>query len=191
LRVRWATLAQLAQAVRAFRSAPITPPAVQDLGTGLRRLTRELGRVALQDTLNSPEPDDPELLPEEVTTGGTRYRRRRKSPHRVGSTFGTLTPRRWLYEPREAGERCLSPLELLLGLPEGYYQEVPHKMRDPGRAGERLSWQRVLDYYHAAGYVAKLAEVLFGQGWQAERWSRRMRRALKQAGGLTRVLRPA
>jgi hypothetical protein len=356
LRVCWATLAQLAQAMRAFRSGPITPLAMQELETDLQRLTRELGRVALQDTLNSLEPDDPGLLPEEITTAGTRYRRRFKSPCRVDSTFGTLSLRRWLYEPREAGERCLFPLELLLGLvaqaatpaladrvgrlvavhpqravlrllkednglkwshsllrkvsaevaaiisgnreaaqikqvlgwlkqayrsrgphdpvlavgrdgvmvpicgqkpyqeasvatmavydrngkrlgtaylacmpealqkklsgqltalikgvlqswkgqlpvlvylsdggqtPEGYYQEVLRKMRVPGRAGERLSWQRVLDYYHAAGYVAKLAEVLFGQGWQAERWSRRMRRVLKQAGGLTRVLQSA
>jgi hypothetical protein len=356
LRACCPALAQLAQALRAFRSQPITPLAVQSLEEDLQRLTRELGRVALEDLLNSLQPDDPAMLPEEITCAATRYRRRFKSPNRVDSTFGTLTLRRWLYEPRESGERCLFPLDLLLGLvagratpaladrvgrlvaqhpqrtvlrlleeenglqwshallrkvsallaevmednrqsaqikqllawlkeafrrrgphqpvlavgrdgimvpicgcrpyqeasiatlavydrhgkrlgttylgqmpealqqelsrqltallegvlagwkgqlprlvylsdggqtPEGYYQEVLRKMRDPGRAGGRLVWQRVLDYYHAAGYVAKLAEALFGEGWQAEQWSGRMRRVLKQAGGLTRLLQSA
>jgi hypothetical protein len=75
--------------------------------------------------------------------------------------------------------------------PEAYYKEVLSKMQDPRRPGERLVWQRVLDYYHAAGYVSKLAEALFGQGWRAEAWAGRMRQVLKQAGGLTRLLQSA
>jgi hypothetical protein len=352
----WAALAQLAQTLIDFRCGSITPQTTQKLEDDLQRHCRELGRCALEDTLNSVEPDDPELLPEEITLGGTRYRRRFKSPHWVDCCFGSFYLHRWLYEPREPGERCLFPLDLLLGLvagratpalasrvgclvaqhpqravlrllkednglrwshallrkvskevvaiisgnraaaqvkqvlawlkeafrsrgphqpvlavgrdgimvpicgckpyqeasvatvavydrngkrlgtaylgcmpealqrtlsgqltglikgvltgwkgqlpvlvylsdggqtPEGYYEEVLRKMRDPGRAGERLLWQRVLDYYHAAGYVSKMAEALFGEGWQAEQWSRRMRRVLKQAGGLTRVLQSA
>jgi hypothetical protein len=340
-----------------FRRGPITPEATQKLEQDLLRHCREVGRCALEYTLNSLEPDDPALPPaEEITTAGTRYRRRFKSPHRVDCCFGSFYLRRWLYEPREAGERCLFPLDLLLGLvagiatpalasrvgclvaqhpqrdvlrllkqdnglrwshallrkaskevadiisgnreaaqvgqvlawlkqayrsrgphepvlacgrdgvmvpicgqkpyqeasvatvavydrngnrlgtaylarmpeelqktlsgqltgllkgvlegwkghlprlvylsdggqtPEGYYHDVLHKMADPGRGGGRLTWQRVLDYYHAAGYVSKMAEALFGQGWQAEGWSRRMRGVLKQHGGLTRVLQSA
>src|SRR4051794_32141691 len=116
LRACLPALAQLAQATLAFRSGPITPLAVQNFEQDLQRLTRELGRLALQDALSSLEPDDPEAVPEEIPLGGTRYRRRFKSPSRVDSTFGTLALRRWLYEPHEAGERCLFPLEMLLGL---------------------------------------------------------------------------
>jgi len=349
-------LAQLALTLIAFREGPITPQSSQNLEEELQRHCREVGRCALEEALDSLEPDDPELLPEEITLSGTRYRRRFKSPHRVASCFGHFYLYRWLYEPREPGERCLFPLDLLLGLvagtatpalasrvgrlvaqhtqrgvlrllkedcglqwshsllrkvskevaaiisgnreaaqvkqvlawlkeafrgrgphqpvlavgrdgimtpicgqkpyqeasvatmavydrcgnrlgtaylgcmpqtlqktlsrqltglikgvltgwkgqlpvlvylsdggqtPEGYCEQVLHKMRDPGRRGQRLSWQRVLDYYHAAGYVGKMAEALFGETWEAQQWGRRMRRVLKQAGGLTRVLQSA
>lgn len=350
------TLAQLAQTLIDFRSGPITPQATQKLEDDLQLHCRELGRSALQDTLNSLELDVAETFPDEVPLGGTRYRRRFKSPHLVDSCFGSFYLRRWLYEPREPGERCLFPLDLLLGLlagrvtpalasrvgrlvaqhpqrtvlhllkqdnglqwshallrkvsasvaavvsqnreaaqleqllawlreafrgrgphqpvlaagrdgimvpicgqkpyqeasvataavydrngkrlgtiylgqmpealqrqlsqqltallkgvlaswkgqpprlvylsdggqtPEGYYKEVLHKMRDPLRPGERLVWQRVLDYYHAAEHVSKMAEALFGEGWRAQAWARRMRYVLKQHGGLTRVLQSA
>ena len=75
--------------------------------------------------------------------------------------------------------------------PEAYYAEVLRKMKDPGRQGDRLEWQRVLDYYHAAGYITKLAEALFGEEKLAHVWARRMRRTLKEHGGLTRVLQSA
>lgn len=356
LRACCPALAQLALTLLAFRQGPITPQSTLKLEEDLQRHCREVGRCALEDTLNSLEPDSPELLPEDISAGGTRHRRRFKSPHRVASCFGHFYLRRWLYEPREPGERCLFPLDLLLGLvagtatpglasrvgrlvaqhtqrgvlrllkedcglqwshallrkvskevaaivsgnreaaqlqqvlawlkqafrskgphepvlavgrdgimtpicgckpyqeasvatmavydrnskrlgtiylgcmpeplqkelsrqltdlikgvlggwkgqlpvlvylsdggqtPEGYYQQVLRKMADPGRSGQRLVWQRVLDYYHAAGYVSKMAEALFGQTWEAQQWGRRMRRVLKQAGGLTRVLQSA
>lgn len=348
-------LAQIAQTLLDFRSAPITPAATQKLETDLQRLIRELGRSALENTLNSLEPDDPQQVPEEQNVGGTRYRRRNKSPHTVDSTFGRLQLRRWLYEPRSPGEPCLFPLQDLLGLvagratpaladrvgrlvaqhtqrevlrllrednglkwshallrevaaevaailsgqrhtaqakrlidllrqahrgrgpldpvlavgrdgimvpickggyqeaaiatlavydrrgrrlgtiylgwmpeelqatltqqltallnavltgwkgprprlvyitdggyiPEAYYREVLRKMADPGRPGECLVWQRVLDYYHAAEYISKLAEALFGVGGRSQAWSRRMRRVLKEGRGLTRVLQSA
>src|SRR5439155_16203633 len=56
---------------------------------------------------------------------------------------------------------------------------------------QRLAWVRVLDYYPAAGYVGKLAEALFGEGGRAQAWARRMRRVLKQAFELTRLLQSA
>src|SRR6202043_3310257 len=58
-------------------------------------------------------------VPEELKVAGTRYRRRDKSPQAVDSTFGPMRLRRWLYEPRTPGERCLFPLEHLLGLVAG------------------------------------------------------------------------
>jgi hypothetical protein len=349
-------IAQLAQRVLEYRSGPISAQTTQNFEAALVELTRELGRLTLETTFNTLEPDDKDQVPEEIPLGGTRYRCRYKTPHDVDSTFGRLILRRWLYEPREPGERCLFPLQHLLGLvagratpflayrvgglvalytqrealrllleenrlkwthamlrcvaaavsviaqdkrqaaqvkqlilwlreayrgrgphepvlaigrdgimvpicgqqkqqeasvatvsvhdrkgkrlgtiylgwmpealqetlseqlteltqavllgwkgqrprlayitdggqtPEGYYHKVLKKMHDPRRPGERLVWQRVLDYYHAAGYISKLAEALFGEGWRASAWARRMRHVLKQAGGLTRLLQSA
>jgi hypothetical protein len=348
-------LGQLAGLLLDFRCRPVSPGATQGLEVALAGLTRSLGRVALESTLSSLEPEHPEQVPFEIRLGGSRYRRRQKSPTTVDSTFGPLRLRRWLYEPRDAAERCLFPLEHLLGLvagratpaladrvgrlvaqhpqraalrllrednglawshallrgvaaevaalisghrqaaqlgqllgwlreafrgrgrhepvlavgrdgvmvpmcsggyqeaavatlavydrnghrlgtaylawmpqplqaelsrqltalvnavlagwqgrrprlvylsdggqtQEAYYHEVLRRMRDPRRPGERLAWLRVLDYYHAAGYISKLAEALFGEGWRAQGWARRMRRVLKQAGGLTRLLQSA
>lgn len=319
----------------------------------MQNLLREAGRCALEHTLNDLEPDEAEP-PAEMRTGGTRYRRRRKSPTDVDSTFGRLRLWRWLYEPRDAGEPCLFPLQDLLGLvagratpalasrvgvlvaqhpqrdvlrllsqyngldwshallrgvaaevaelvsghrhaaqtrqvvdwlrrayhsrgrfepvlavgrdgimvplialgyqeasvatiavydrrgkrlgtaylgcmpeklqrtltgqltgllrailtawkgrrprltyitdggstPEGYFREALQGMIDPARPGERLDWVRVLDFYHAVGYISKLAEALFGRGTRARQWARRMRGVLK-AGGLGVVLQSA
>jgi hypothetical protein len=351
-----ALLAQIAQLLLDFPAQPLTPAAVQKLETDLQRLLREVGRTALEHTLNTLEPADPQQVPKELKVAGTRYRRRGKSPQTVDSTFGRLRLCRWLYEPRTPGERCLFPLEHLLGLvagiatpaladrvgrlaaqhpqrsvlrllrednalrwshallrkvaaavaaivsgkrqavqvkqviawlrqahhsrgpfepvlatgrdgimmpllqaesykeasvatvavydrngrrlgtvylgcvpeplqetlsrqltallkavlagwkgprprlayltdggqtPEAYYHKVLRKMIDPCRPGERLAWVRVLDYYHAAQYVSKLAEALFPEEWRATRWARRMRRVLKEWGGLTRVVQSA
>jgi hypothetical protein len=114
-----ALLGQLAQILLAFRGSPITPLATQELETDLQSLLRDLGRTALEQTINSLEADAPEQVPEELHVGGDRYRRRAKSPREVDSTFGRMRLWRWLYEPRTPGERCLFPLEHLLGLVAG------------------------------------------------------------------------
>jgi hypothetical protein len=347
-------LAQVAQTLLDFRCGTLCPAATQKLEADLQGHFRELGRSALQDTLNSLEPAAAEQVPDELHVGGVCYRRRFKTPRVVDSTFGRLQLWRWLYEPRTTGERCLFPLELLIGLvagrstpaladrvgrlvaqytqrdvlrilreengvkwshallretaaavskhidghrqaaqakqvigwlrqahrgrgplepvlavgrdgimvplcgggpqeaaiatvavydrtgrrlgtvylacmpeelqetltrqltalleailsgwkgtrpqlayitdgghvPEGYYK-VLRKMADPCRPGERLQWVRVVDYYHATLYITKLAEALFGKSIRAAAWARRMRRTLKEAEGLKRVLQSA
>src|SRR5258707_723102 len=114
-----ALLAQIAQSLLDFPAQPLTPAAVQELETGLQRLLREVGRTALEHTLNALEPADPQQVPEELKVAGTHYRRREKSPRTVDSIFGSLRLCRWMYEPRTSGERCLFPLEHLLGLVAG------------------------------------------------------------------------
>jgi hypothetical protein len=71
-----------------------------------------------------------------------------------------------------------------------YYKDVLRWMTDPV-TGQRLEWERVVDYYHAAQYVTKMAEALFGKTTRAWRWAQRMRRMLKEANGLRRVLQSA
>jgi len=75
--------------------------------------------------------------------------------------------------------------------PVDYYRRVLRPMEDPRHAGVRLDWERVIDFYHAAQYVSKLAAALFGNEAMARGWARQMRGLLKQPGGATRVLQSA
>jgi hypothetical protein len=74
--------------------------------------------------------------------------------------------------------------------PATYFRRVLARQRHP-RTGERLSWQRVVDFYHAALYVQQLADALFGDTKKGRQWARRMRRRLKEKDGLKRVLQAA
>lgn len=71
-----------------------------------------------------------------------------------------------------------------------YYRKVLRVMVHP-QTGERLSWFRVSDYYHAAQYLTKLSQALFGETAKASKWARRMRRRLKEKDGVKRVLQSA
>jgi hypothetical protein len=74
--------------------------------------------------------------------------------------------------------------------PTTYYRKVLSPMCHP-RTGERLQWQRICDFYHAAGYVGKMAEALFGDSPKGRKWLRRMLRRLKEKAGVKRVLQDA
>ena len=75
--------------------------------------------------------------------------------------------------------------------PTDYYLRVLRQMEDPRRPGQRLVWERVIDFYHATEYITKLAEALFGKGRRAQVWANRMRKRLKEDHGVTRVLQSA
>ena len=73
-----------------------------------------------------------------------------------------------------------------------YYRRVLKRMSDPHNLGRRLRWQWVIDYYHASGYVAQLAEALFSDARAGASWARKMGRWLKEKPrGLYRVLHSA
>jgi hypothetical protein len=73
---------------------------------------------------------------------------------------------------------------------EDYYRRVLRQLQDPRRPGRRLSWEWVLDFFHVAGYVAKLREALFGAGGHG--WFGRMRRWLRdRKQGVSHILRSA
>jgi hypothetical protein len=73
--------------------------------------------------------------------------------------------------------------------PTDYFQRVLRRMEDPRRPGQRLHWERILDFYHACTYIHQLADALFGGNGAG--WSRRMCKLLKQPHGITRLLQSA
>jgi hypothetical protein len=71
-----------------------------------------------------------------------------------------------------------------------YPKKVLQKLRHP-RTGKRLSWQWIVDYYHAALRLTTMAESLFGVGREASAWAAKMRKLLKKLNGPFRVLHSA
>jgi hypothetical protein len=73
-----------------------------------------------------------------------------------------------------------------------FFEEVLSQMDNPRRAGQRLEWLWIVDYYHAASYVTRLADVLFVAEKTRQAWARRMRRLLRDKDrGVIRVLHSA
>jgi hypothetical protein len=76
--------------------------------------------------------------------------------------------------------------------PTTYFEEVLTAMENPRRSGERLQWMWIVDFYHAASYVSKLAKVLFSEEKTQQAWARRMRHLMRdKEGGVLRVLASA
>jgi len=74
--------------------------------------------------------------------------------------------------------------------PATYFRRVLSRLRHP-RTGQRLEWQRVVDFYHAAQYLQRMADALFGKTKKGRKWARRMRRRLQEKDGVKRVLQAA
>jgi hypothetical protein len=76
--------------------------------------------------------------------------------------------------------------------PTDYFDNVLSTMEHPRHAGHLLQWTRVVDFYHATEYLAKLAAVLFDDPRAAQAWQRRMRKWLKhQPNAVFRILHSA
>jgi hypothetical protein len=71
-----------------------------------------------------------------------------------------------------------------------YYRKVLRRLRHP-RTGERLSWNWVVDYYHASERLWTMADALFGACRASWAWVRRMQKLLLKPGGVGRVLHSA
>lgn len=63
--------------------------------------------------------------------------------------------------------------------PTEYFDNVLSPMEHPRHAGQLLEWTRIVDFYHATEYLAKLAQVLFDDPRASHAWQRRMRHRLK------------
>jgi len=73
-----------------------------------------------------------------------------------------------------------------------YYEDQLRTMCHP-RTGQRLDWQRVVDFYHVAERVWAIAEALFGKkDKRYASWARRMLKTLKRSpSGARRLLHSA
>lgn len=98
---------------------------------------------------------------------------------------------------RECFDRWHGPLPRLAYVADSgsnessYYESTLRWMAHP-RTGERLRWQRVVDYYHVSERVWAMAHALFGKETrEANAWARRMLKALKKPSGASRVLHSA
>lgn len=110
----------LALCVENFRRQPPTPPKTFQFENDLDQLLRAGGQAVLEWTFNHLEADDVHDLPTQVVWDHQTYKRRPKSPKRaLDSLFGPLRLRRFRYEPVEAGEASLFPLEMALGIEAG------------------------------------------------------------------------
>jgi hypothetical protein len=73
-----------------------------------------------------------------------------------------------------------------------YFAEVLLQMDNPRRPGQRLEWLWIVDFYHAAQYVSKMANVLFDEEKRRQAWSSRMRHVMRdKERGVIRVLASA
>jgi hypothetical protein len=111
------------QGIVAFLTRPTTPAAAHGFELELQRLLREIGRVILQWVFYRLEPEQADQAPLWFNFEGNLYRRRERSPRRlgIGTLFGTITLERIRYEPADGGVGLLSvfPLEMRLGIVVG------------------------------------------------------------------------
>ena len=76
--------------------------------------------------------------------------------------------------------------------PTEYFDNVLTPMEHPRHPGQLLEWTRIVDFYHATEYLAKLAQVLFDDPRRAHAWQRRMRHWLKhEPNAVFRILHSA
>lgn len=76
--------------------------------------------------------------------------------------------------------------------PTEYFHNGLSQREHPRHPGQLLEWTRIVDFYHATEYLAKLAAVLFDDPCAAHAWQRRMRHGLKhKPNAVFRILHSA
>jgi hypothetical protein len=112
-------LQELVAQVQAFRQQPPTPERTCAFEQRVAAVLREAGRGLVERVYNGLEPERLEECPLRLRLAGQEYRRRPKSRNRIGTLFGEIDLRRYLYEATDAGEHALFPLEVQLGIEAG------------------------------------------------------------------------
>jgi hypothetical protein len=112
-------LQKLCEHVRTFCGQSPTPALTCAFENEIAAILREAGRLLVENEYNNIEPQQVQDCPLRLKLENQEYRRRPKSLNRIGTLFGEITLRRYLYEAVEPGERALFPLELQLGIEAG------------------------------------------------------------------------
>jgi len=110
---------ELLDQVQEFRRQPPTPERTYAFEQKVAAVLRAAGRGLLERLYNELEPERLQECPLRLRLAGQEYRRRPKSRNRIGTLFGEIDLRRYLYEATAAGERALFPLEVQLGIEAG------------------------------------------------------------------------
>jgi hypothetical protein len=112
-------LLKLIALIRRFRREPVTPVRACAFETELAAIAREANRLIVEHEFNAIEPKRRDECPLRLQFAGEVYRRRPKSRKQVGTLFGEIELRRYLYQAVEPGEPALVPLEKQLGIETG------------------------------------------------------------------------
>jgi hypothetical protein len=193
-------ITELGRLIVSFRRADPTPRTCHRFETRLQESLRELGRIIVEWTFNHLEPHDRTDLPSQIESGGTRYRRRSKTPNRkVATLFGPITLWRMLYQDVHGVEPSIFPLEVRLGLEAG--RATPALAERAARAAATSPQAAVLaalrdDHgvrWSAASLRAVIADVAMGMedhrhDAQAARLLSWLGQAGRSAGGRKPVL---
>ena len=110
---------------------------------------------------NQCAPGDPDQMPARLRIGWDEYRRGKQTQRNIFCLFGRLRLRRWLYQPLEAGEKSVFPLELSLGIVD--HLATPALADQLGRLSADLTQQQTRDVlaerYNVAISVGSLRRV--------------------------------
>lgn len=112
-------LQKLCDHIGTFRRQSPTPALTCAFESETAACLREAGRLLIENEFNGIEAEQLQDCPLRLKLENQEYRRRPKSPNRIGTLFGEITLRRYLYEATEPGERALFPLEMQLGVEAG------------------------------------------------------------------------
>lgn len=105
--------------LRPFEQRPPTPAAVYALEQALRAAFDAAGRALLAEAFHRCEPAAREQAPPQVRYHRQTYRRNKRTPALVATSFGPITLWSWLYLCSEDGEPGLHPLHVGLGIGTG------------------------------------------------------------------------
>lgn len=104
-----------------FLGEPISPRGMRRFELALIALVRQFGRLLLQATLNTLEPEEPKALPRDLwhECGGYRRRDEKTRYGYVATLLGTVALWRRGYRSWDRSDKSIFPLEMLLGLTAG------------------------------------------------------------------------
>jgi hypothetical protein len=109
-------LLQLQHLLDQFRQQPISPANFHHLEINIQIQLQLIGRALLEQTLGQLEPATLDEASPRIDFQRETYRRRRKQPKTIYSSFGPIEYTRFRYEAVERGQISIFPLDLQLGL---------------------------------------------------------------------------